>query len=238
MQPKLLTGSLTRTPVPFKQQQITCKCFFGHRKEWKVAKQLPELDPLIFLPIRYEDLRVPVNSAEFEEGIKVLVAGRIMSMDIFSGGRSPVMNVWLEDESGPFQVRFLCVTPFCRKVFSMIRRKVFLWGAPKKEKDGWVFYHPGLPKEVGRIFPVYQCPKGISMQRLRDHVWQLTQALLRSLKDDLPREMREMYGLPELPVALRQIHKPEGALPGRAELECVALAAARFKKGVPAASSF
>jgi ATP-dependent DNA helicase RecG len=195
-----------------------------------MATKLPGIDPVTFLPIRYDDMRTTTPSSLFEEGGKVLAAGRLKSMDLSSGRRGEILTATMEDEGGYFHVKFLFVTRFHRTVFSMLGLRVYLWGTPKKDDSGWLFIHPELPKEVGRIFPVYRSLRGISMPRLRSHVWDLTQRLVCSIGEELPQEVIDRYGLPSIAEALTRVHNPTDQLPGAAELERVAIAAGKRRK--------
>ncbi|MGD1075588.1 MAG: hypothetical protein ABR903_05865 [Thermodesulfovibrionales bacterium] len=188
-----------------------------------MTKKLPEVDPLSFLPIRYEDMRQPVVSSQFAHGIKVLTAGRIVSMDIKTGRKGNLMMVvTLRDEGGFFQVKFFHFAKLHETVFGYTNMRVYLWGAPRAEQSGWCLYHPEFPDEIGRILPVYRCEKGISQTRMRDHVWHATQRLMETIEDEISPDVLERLGLPTISEALRQIHYPTDRVPDETVLQRLA----------------
>ncbi|MEC4685380.1 MAG: DEAD/DEAH box helicase [Nitrospirota bacterium] len=174
-----------------------------------MARKLPDVDPMSFLPVRYEDRRSPVFSKEFVPDVKILAAGHPVSYDSIGD----VTVVTLRDEAGYFYAKFFNFTRFHEVVFRPNGRKVYLWGAPRREFDQyrgeyWSFYHPEFPDETGRIYPVYKCPKGIGQKRMREHVWHTAQQLMDHLHDEVPVEVLKQRGLPTIADALRQIHHP------------------------------
>jgi RecG-like helicase len=190
-----------------------------------MAKKIPEVDPLSFLAIRYEDLRKPVLSRDFNQGVKVLAAGRIVAMDIKTGPKAnPLMVATLRDEAGLFYVKFFRFTKFHETIFGYTNKRVYLWGAPKKEDDRnrWCFYHPEFPKEIGRILPVYRCPKGIGQGRMRNHVWHATRKLMEAMKDGTSPDVPERETLLPMAEALRQIHHPTDRIPDESVLQRIA----------------
>ena len=180
--------------------------------------KLPDIDPLSFIPIRYQDMRTPVPSGRFEEGKKVLFAGKPLSYDIKSHSNGNMMIVTMQDEEGYFFIKLFRYTNFHKAVFSQSGKKIFLWGEPKREQQGWCFFHPEFPDEIGRILPVYKNFKGISAKRLRNHVWDTTKKLMDTVNDEISDHVLAKRGLPSIAEALMQIHYPLENIPDETPL--------------------
>jgi RecG-like helicase len=190
-----------------------------------MPRQMPVVNPLTFMPLCYKDLRTPVPSSQFEGGVSVLSAGSIASMQIYSPFGGPTMIVDMKDAGGYFQVVFYHFTRFQRMIFEKIGMTVYLWGAPKKEKGVWRFTHPEFPDGVGRILPIYQCPKGIGQARMREYVWRMVQEYVASHPES---RMRGGAFPLTLARALQQIHYPVNGLPADEAYErlgCIRIAA-------------
>lgn len=168
-----------------------------------MAKNLPDVDPFVFLPLRYEDRRHRVPMSRFEDGVTVLATGKILAMGISIGEKGRVLTASIEDEGGgDFRLVFFHCTRRQETILGHRGMRITLWGKPKRAGDGWVFYHPELlPENTGCILPIYRCPRGISEGRLRNHVWKKVQKCVAVLSS-------------EAASALRQIHHPVDSIPG------------------------
>ena len=178
-----------------------------------MAKALPEVDPLAFMPKRYEDRRTATPSNRFERAGPFLASGRPIALEERPTSSGSVLKARMKDSAGFFSVIFFRYDRYHRLVFKPGGREVFLWGTPKFTEEGWAFHHPELPDEVGRIIAVYGHLKGIGDKRLREHVWERTLGLIRDKPDEVPLEMLRERDLPMLGEALTAIHRPDGRLP-------------------------
>jgi ATP-dependent DNA helicase RecG len=173
-----------------------------------MAKKLPEIDPFGFLPIRYEDRRRHVPVSEFVDGVKILFRGRPTKVEEkVLLHKTKVLWITMSGDGGSFYIKFLHYSEYHIEKF---RRSgtLSLWGAPKRERNHWVFYQPKAPDETGIVCPIYTAPKGIGQKTLRAHVWDTTRSLLQSLVDEVPPAILAKRALPTISEALMNIHRP------------------------------
>ncbi|MBA4372239.1 MAG: hypothetical protein C0402_05205 [Thermodesulfovibrio sp.] len=179
-----------------------------------MAKKLPEIDPFGFLPNSYEDRRRHVPISEFSEGTKILFKGRpikIEERDLPNNQR--VLLITMSGDGGSFILKYLHYSPYHIEKY---RRSgtISLWGAPRRERNYWIFYQPSIPDETGGVYPIYPALKGIGMKTLRDHVWDTTKRLIPSLEDEIPASILSQRNLPSIADALHAIHRPS-EIPGK-----------------------
>jgi ATP-dependent DNA helicase RecG len=171
-------------------------------------RRLPDIDPFGYLPLRYEDRRKHVSVGQFKKGEKVLFRGypdKIGEEETWTGKKMLVVS--MTGDGGNFLVKYFHFTDWHLRRFER-GGYISMWGAPKKEKDVWIFYQPGFPDEIGLICPIYKTPSGVGQKRFRDHIWVAARRGMSEIEDEVPDEVLARRDFPTIREALRQIHRP------------------------------
>jgi ATP-dependent DNA helicase RecG len=176
-------------------------------------------DLLYYAPFRYEDRRNVKTIAQLAPGEKAAVNAIVTAAKLPSfRRRGPgVFEVSLTDGTGVLQARWFHGERYAESLLPDTR--VALFGKVELDRSGRdrVMIQPEVEilsgdeeqsLHIGRIVPVYEAAGKISTRIFR----KLLHYILEELPfpdDELPLSVRERTGLPELGVALRQVHLPE-----------------------------
>lgn len=176
-----------------------------------MAKKLPEINPLEYLPYRYDDY-TPVSFHSFnpKSDKPVLISGSVQRVEEMTTERGRMLIVWIAIDGGRVCIKYFRYSAYHLTYFKYNSKSVYLFGVPKKEGDFWCVYHPEFIErdDVGKIIPVYKTNKGISQKRMRDHIWETANGLMPFLEDEVSCETLKRRGLPTITSALSQIHNP------------------------------
>ena len=176
-------------------------------------------DLLYYAPFRYEDRRNVKSIAQLAPGEKAAVNAIVTAAKLPSfRRRGPgVFEVSLTDGTGVLQARWFHGERYAESL--LLDTRVALFGKVELDRSGRdrVMIQPEVEilsrdeeqsLHIGRIVPVYEAAGKISTRIFR----KLLHYILEELPlpdDELPLSVRERTGLPELGVALRQVHLPE-----------------------------
>ena len=177
-----------------------------------MPKKLPDIDPLEYLPYRYDDYTpISINSFNPMSDKPVLISGSVQRVEEIKTENGKMLVVWLEVAGGGR----LCAKYFYYSAWHMTYFKynkdcVYLFGVPRKEAGFWSMIFPDFvdKDDVGKLIPVYKTKRGISQKRMRQHVWETVQGQRPFLEDEVPVETLFKRGLPRISTALTQIHNP------------------------------
>ncbi len=181
-------------------------------------------DLLYHFPKRHEDRRAFLPIAQLQSGQKATVRGLISSVSMFRAKTGTViLQVVVKDASGTL-VALWFNQPYMRRWFP-IGSEIILYGTAEwmgRKVQMAVPEFEMVPKEtaasgaahrslhMGRVVPVYPATSGLHQRELRTAVAAALKAVLPSLGDSLPAEIRERLGLLEFPKAITRIHFPPG----------------------------
>ena len=178
------------------------------------------LDLLFFTPIRYEDrTRIsPIDRAE--EGLPVLVKGRVVfgKEDRFFPSRKRLFKILIRDGGGALElVWFRYKKPHLAR-FTTPDTELLAYGTITSNRDKRQMIHPDItaPDQHGAespegglgFYPVYSAIKGISPNILRSTIRTAMEGYLPAVIDPISREIRDRLDLPGLGKAIKCVHFP------------------------------
>jgi len=169
-----------------------------------------EIDLLLHLPMRYEDLTVVVPIAATRAGDSAQVEGMVRTSRIDNRPRR-MLRVELEDESGSLTLRFLHFTAVQQRQF-VPGARVRAYGEVRASLFGAEIVHPRY-RLVGdsspipqQLTPVYPTVAGIGQGLIRSAIARRLRSL--SLPETVPADVIARLGLPALTDALKLLHAP------------------------------
>ncbi|HLB31397.1 MAG TPA: ATP-dependent DNA helicase RecG, partial [Gammaproteobacteria bacterium] len=174
-------------------------------------------DLLFHLPFRYLDQTRLTPIGAMQAGHEYLIEGTVDLCQIQFGRRRQLV-CRISDGTGAILVRLF---HFSRTQQDALTRGTFIrcWGAPRDNKGLLEMIHPEyriLPREQlghteATLTPVYPTTDGLAQTRIRRFTGQALDLLGDDGKDPLdllPRELLDNHQLPDLPSALRYVHRP------------------------------
>ncbi|MBD2451504.1 ATP-dependent DNA helicase RecG [Nostoc sp. FACHB-152] len=186
-------------------------------------------DLLFYYPRDHIDYARQVNIRELQAGETVTIVASVKRCNCFTSPKNQklsILELVLKDNTGQIKVgRFSAGARFTSRGWqeSMKRRYpvgsvVAACGLVKESKYGLTLDNPELevlanPGDtiesltIGRVVPIYALTEGIMANMMRQAVIAALPAAA-SLKDPLPKGLREKYGLMELKDAIANIHFP------------------------------
>ncbi|QSA99176.1 ATP-dependent DNA helicase RecG [Methylococcus sp. EFPC2] len=189
-------------------------------------------DLLFHLPLRYEDRSYLTPIGGLQTGVHAQVEGRVELSEVTAKGRRALV-CRVADGSGLLNLRFFHFTAAQMGKLSRGAR-VRCYGEPREGYYGLEMVHPdwqvlaeGEDHPLGHtLTPIYPLTEGLHQKSLRRLIEQALDLALNSsgLVDLLPPELLAQQGLPSLPEALRQLHRP----PARATLASLKTAQQRL----------
>jgi ATP-dependent DNA helicase RecG len=183
-------------------------------------------DLLLHIPHRYEDATTVMPIARLTVGHEGTVIGQVVSKGILPTRRGlRIFQAVIKDASGMIEAAWPG-QPFLDRTIN--EGDVLLLSGPVK------FYHGRQlsPRETinlgadegtagGRVLAVYPATEGLPFKVIRAIIDQHLDALVSQVDEYLPGDVLALAGVPELPVALKLVHRPSSvaeALRGRSRL--------------------
>jgi len=176
-------------------------------------------DLLWHLPHRYVDASTVTPLVRARVGEDVACVGRVVAKDVLPTRRGlRIFHAVLRDETGALE----CVWPgqaFLDRTIEvgqtllvagpirfyhgrqMAPREYLILAGPNEESDGGIW-------QRGKVLPVYPATAGLSHKIIRGLIDRHLDALVALCPEILPEELRRRFDLPDLPEALRAVHRP------------------------------
>ncbi|WP_017718299.1 ATP-dependent DNA helicase RecG [Kamptonema formosum] len=202
----------------------------GPRNAERLAKLglLSVRDLLFYYPRDHVDYARQVSIQELEPGETVTVVGTVKRCNCFTSPRNKklsILEVVLTDRTGQLKISRFFAGRFSSRAWQEQQKRLYPIGATvaasglvKQNKYGTTLDDPQLEvlddadgamesMAVGRLLPVYSLTEGVGAEVVRKAV----SAALPSasqIKDSLPAEVRDRYGLMNLHEAIANIHFP------------------------------
>jgi ATP-dependent DNA helicase RecG len=174
-------------------------------------------DLLFHLPLRYEDRSFITPLGRLQAGIHAQVEGRVELTEIVGSGRRALV-CRIGDGTGFLNLRFFHYTA---AQTTRLKRgaRIRCYGEPREGYYGLEMIHPDWqvlaedesPALGQHLTPVYPLTEGLHQKALRRLIEQALEIGLEGdapLPDRLPATLLASEGLPSLPEALRQLHRP------------------------------
>ncbi len=175
-------------------------------------------DLLRYYPREYDDYREPVRIASLKEGsIQAVMAKPANQVSVTQVKGRQMVSVTVADGSGKIGIRWfnsLYVAGILKKGGTFVfRGKVASWKGKLQMEHPEIYMPEAYEKLLHTLQPVYPLTAGVSNKTI---VRFLKMALTDEdlLRDPLPEEIRERYGLSDYAYAVKTIHFP----PDRSEL--------------------
>lgn len=192
----------------------------GERRAERFAKLGVQTarDLLWHLPHRYVDASSVTPLARARVGDDVACLGRVLSKGVVptrSGLR--IFHAVLKDSSGVLE----CVWPgqaFLDRAIQVGQLLLvagpvrFYHGRQMAPREYLVLADPegeAEPFARGKVLPVYPATEGLGHRQVRAIIDRHLDALLVLAPEILPAGLRESFDLPDLPAAMRLVHRPE-----------------------------
>lgn len=197
----------------------------GTSKDTAVQKLLPlperlakiglvkDWDFVLHLPLRYEDETSITPIAQMRPGQPGQILATVLSQQVLNTARGQQFLATVSDGSAVLTLRFFHFYPSIKQQLH-VDAEVRLYGEVRPAFNGGLeMIHPRVKSgKVARselpkaMTPIYPAGEGIQQRWLRKRI---DRALLDMvIKDPLPDDIRERYGLPELHQAIEYLHHP------------------------------
>ncbi len=187
-----------------------------NREVLSQAGILTVADLLLYLPRDYDDRTAVRTLTEALALPRATCVVKVIAHDSVGWGRRRTLKVYVEDASARaalvcFNRNFLervlvpgrtfLVSGVFRYRFQEIQSTSF-------DAEPW---DPAAPGRSARIVPVYPLTEGLAQPAVRRAAAAALQAYAGRIDDELPRGLRERYGMPALADALREAHAPSSS---------------------------
>ena len=212
-------------------QPLTYLKGIGPHKAEKLAKLglLSIRDALFYYPRDYIDYARQVKIKDLVPGETVTIVATVKRCNCFNSPRNPKLTLFdltVYDSSSRLKVsRFLAGTHFRSRGWQERQKRLYppgsvvaISGLVKQTKYGINIDNPEIEVlggegdsidslTVGRVVPVYPLTEGVGADLVRKAVVAALPSVV-SLRDALPRGLREKYELADLAVAIAHVHFP------------------------------
>ncbi len=169
-----------------------------------------DMDLLLHLPLRYEDLTRVIAISEVREGQTAQVEGRVQSARV-DGRPRRNLRVELADGTGSLTLRFIHFSTAQQQQF-IPGTRVRAWGEARASLFGAEIVHPRYRLVTAstpiaqQLTPVYPTVAGIGQGLIRSAIARRLRVL--DLPETVPKEETTRLGLPGLAHSLRFLHTP------------------------------
>jgi ATP-dependent DNA helicase RecG len=171
-------------------------------------------DLLYLLPRRYVDFRALKPIHRLRVGEEVTVIGEVMDIGSKQTGNGlTVIKALITDGSGVVECTWFNQPYLLDRIkpgaFIVVSGRVdeFL-GRPVFRSPEWEPADREL-LHTARIVPIYPLTEGLTQRFMRSLMKRVVDYWAERVEDPLPAWIREAYGFPDLPAALRQVHFPD-----------------------------
>jgi ATP-dependent DNA helicase RecG len=179
-------------------------------------------DLLFHLPLRYQDRTRVVAIRDLRPGDQAVVEGEVRFADVRMGRRRSLM-VELTDGDGALWLRFFHFSRAQREALQAGTR-LRCYGEVRQGPHSLELVHPEYRRlEDGEaplldesLTPIYPTTEGLhqlTWLKLTDSALALLEARPQGLPEWLPAEVLQRLRLPELPQAVRRLHRPPPDIP-------------------------
>jgi ATP-dependent DNA helicase RecG len=198
---------------------VTClKGVGAKRAELLAQKGLHSiLDLLFFTPIRYQDRTRITPIHEAEEGLPLLVKGKVVrgGEERFFKSRKRLFKIQLMGEKNSLELLWFQFRKPHLSRLTAPSTELLAYGVIRRNRGVRQMIHPeitllenGEAAEALGYFPVYSAIEGISANMIRAMIRSALECYLQTIIDPIPREITRRLGLPDLAKAIENVHFP------------------------------
>ncbi|PSF38086.1 DNA helicase RecG [Aphanothece hegewaldii CCALA 016] len=207
----------------------------GERKGQDLVERLglkTVKDILFYFPRDHIDYSRQVYIKNLEAGETVTLVGTVKRCNCFTSPKNTKLTIFeivLSDPTGQIKLnRFYAGTRYNNKGWQERQKRFYPPGATiaasglvKKSKYGVTLDNPEIEIldssgsqiesiKIGRVLPVYPLTEGIAADLIRKTVVEALTAI-NQIKDPLPNDLKNIYGLISLKEAIANIHYPDNS---------------------------
>lgn len=171
-------------------------------------------DLLLNLPRDVLDLTRVVPVFELKPDIVQTVSGIVVDKDAKETFKGKTIVAVLLQSDGGFVRGIWFNQPYMLRRFELGQRVLFS-GKPKFSLRRWEFSHPHLQflgddegEAAGGVLPRYGLTEGLRQHEMRRVMRNTVEDFAQSVPEMLPESFRERISVPEIKLALTQIHSP------------------------------
>lgn len=173
-------------------------------------------DILYHIPTRYEDSRIISPANKLQIGESVTVRGNIVDLkNEYRSRRFTMQKIIVSDESGEIECRFFnqpyLIKSLSKGTYFSVSGTVAMYGKKKciDVKDYEVMSDPKAAGiHTGRLAPVYPLTYGLSSKWLRNKTYDIIHNKSPEIPEFLPESLLITHNLPEISIAIKNIHFP------------------------------
>ncbi|ACK69601.1 ATP-dependent DNA helicase RecG [Gloeothece citriformis PCC 7424] len=187
-------------------------------------------DILFYYPRDHIDYARQVSITNLVAGETVTIVGTVKRCNCFTSPKNKQLSIFellIKDSTGQIKLnRFFAGTRFTNRGWQERQKRLYPVGSVvaasglvKQNKYGFTLENPEIEVldslgshieslKIGRVLPVYPLTEGVPADLVRKAVIEALGAL-HQLKDPLPVDLRNEYGLIKLKEAIANIHFPE-----------------------------
>jgi ATP-dependent DNA helicase RecG len=184
-------------------------------------------DLLFHVPHRYEDASTVSHIASLETGMDATIIGEVVSKGVIPTRKQlRIFQAVVRDASGMLEVSWPG-QPFLDRIIQkgdvlLLTGTVRFFHGRQLQPREYVNLGPDTDGTAGgKVLSVYPATEGLGVRQIRALVDQWLPVLLPQVTEYLPAPVLAHSGVPQLPEALRMVHRPSSvaeALAGRARL--------------------
>ncbi len=184
-------------------------------------------DLLLHVPHRYEDASTVTRIAALEPGMDGTVIGKVVSKGVVPTRKGlRIFQAVVQDATGMLEASWPG-QPFLDRVIQkndmlLLSGSVRFFHGRQLQPREFVNLGPeDAGTSGGRVLSVYPATEGLSFKQIRLLIDAHLDELLPQIREHLPAAMLRDAGVPDLPSALRMVHRPTSiaeAMEGRARL--------------------
>jgi ATP-dependent DNA helicase RecG len=178
------------------------------------------LDLLFFTPLRYEDRTRILPIDETEEGIPLLVQGKVVSgrETSFYPSRKRAFRIILNDQTNRLELVWFHYRRPHLAQYAVSGRELLVYGQIQMNRGQRQMIHPEVTlldtndplSSAGLLgyYPVYPTIQGISPNMIRSMIRTALHNYLPVLIDPIPKQITDRLSLPDLASAIKHTHFP------------------------------
>ena len=170
---------------------------------------------LYFLPRAYQDRTNPEPISTLSPGQFATVRGQLLSVSEKGYRRRKLLEVLLNDGTGLLVLKWFRFGKWLKKNIEdrfPPGSQILASGRIDSFGGQLEMHHPDLTPDSGDsgggVIPVYTVPEGMSQQLMRKVVHSAVKGCMDGVREEIPADILEKYGLPELKESLQNIHDP------------------------------
>lgn len=178
-------------------------------------------DLLYFLPTGYEDRSRLLTLKQAEDDTTILVKGKVLfgREERFYPSRKRLFKIVIQDDDMKLELIWFNYRKPHLNQYTKPGLEIIVYGTIKNNRGTRQMFHPDVTIQNNKesveplgFFPLYSAVGKISNSFLRSLMKTVLDNHINQLNDPLPRSLTKRIGMPELSLAIKQVHFPNKEL--------------------------